>query len=60
MDGLNMRGATVSTAKGEFEKLYVGFAGATVPVAFDYGPTRLGTTTSGTTCPNGSEGPCAL
>jgi uncharacterized protein YjbI with pentapeptide repeats len=60
MDGLNMRGATVATAKGVFEKIYDGFAGAKIPVAFDYDPTRLGTTTSGTTCPNGSNGPCTL
>ncbi|WP_141824726.1 pentapeptide repeat-containing protein [Humibacillus xanthopallidus] len=60
MDGLNMRGATVATAKGQFEKIYDGYAGARVPVAFAYDPTRLGTTTGGTTCPDGSNGPCTL
>jgi uncharacterized protein YjbI with pentapeptide repeats len=60
MDGLNMRGATVATGSGQFEKLYAGYGGTTVPVAFDYGPTRLGTTTGNTTCPDGNSGPCPL
>jgi len=60
MDGLNMRGATFSTSSGDFEKIYAGFDGAKIPVAFRYGPTQLGTTTSSTTCPQGTNGPCSL
>ncbi|WP_382403368.1 pentapeptide repeat-containing protein [Flexivirga alba] len=60
MDGLNMREATVSTSGGDFEKIYSGFGGVKVPVAFHYGPTQLGTTTSNTTCPAGNNGPCSL
>lgn len=60
MDGLDMRGATFSTSSGEFEQIYIGYNGAKVPVAFDFGPTILGNTTSGTTCPDGNNGPCTL
>jgi uncharacterized protein YjbI with pentapeptide repeats len=60
MDGLEMRGATVSTTGGEFAREVAGFGGATVPVAFKYGPTLLGNTTASTLCPDGSNGPCSL
>ena len=60
MDGLDMRGATFSTASGEFENIYIGYNGVKVPVAFNFGATLLGNTTSGTTCPDGSNGPCSL
>ena len=60
MDGLDMRGATVSTSSGTFEQSFTGYAGQKVPVAFEYGPTQLGNTTQTTQCPNGSSGPCTL
>lgn len=60
MDGLDMREATVASAGGSFEKLFVGYGGAKVPVAFDYQPTRLGDTTKETTCPDGTPGPCTI
>lgn len=60
MDGLDMRGAVFSTAAGEFANVYVGYADKKVPVAFTYEATVLGDTTTGTTCPDGSSGPCRL
>ena len=60
MDGLDMREAGYSTTSGDFEKLYDGFAGTKVPVAFRYAATQLGTTTGATTCPDGNDGPCTL
>jgi hypothetical protein len=60
MDGLDMRDAKFSTGPGEFEQAYVGFDGKKVPVAFRFGATLLGNTTSGTTCPDGNNGPCQL
>ena len=60
MDGLNMQNACYSTTTGPFESVYIGFAGKEIPVAFTYGPTVLGNTTSNTTCPNGADGPCSL
>ncbi|MDE1150829.1 MAG: pentapeptide repeat-containing protein [Azospirillaceae bacterium] len=60
MDGLDMRQATYSTAKGPFEQTYDGYKGQKILVGFEYGPTVLGDTTSGTTCPNGQMGPCHL
>jgi hypothetical protein len=60
MDGLNMSEAIFSTASGEFENIYTGCGGQKVPVAFNYGLTLLGNTTSQTTCPNGKNGPCSL
>ncbi|WP_404391782.1 pentapeptide repeat-containing protein [Humibacillus xanthopallidus] len=60
MDGLNMRGATVATTPGRFQQAYDSYGGAKVIVSFDYAPTRLGTTTGNTTCPNGDAGPCSL
>lgn len=60
MDGLDMRDATYSTSGGTFEKIFAGYNGAKVPVAFKYGPTLLGNTTSGTVCPDGNSGPCSL
>jgi uncharacterized protein YjbI with pentapeptide repeats len=60
MDGLNMRGATVATTSGSFQQVYDSYGGSKVIVSFDYAPTRLGTTTGNTTCPNGEAGPCSL
>ena len=60
MDGLNMRGAIVATASGSFQQVYDSYGGSKVIVSFDYVPTRLGTTTGNTTCPNGDAGPCSL
>ena len=60
MDGLNMRGAIVATASGSFQQVYDSYGGSKVIVSFDYAPTRLGTTTGNTTCPNGDAGPCSL
>jgi uncharacterized protein YjbI with pentapeptide repeats len=60
MDGLDMREASYSTSSGEFEKLYDGFGGTKVPVAFRYAATQLGVTTAATTCPDGHDGPCTL
>ena len=58
MDGLDMRGATVSTGSGQFQKAFTGYDGKIVPVAFQFGATVLGNTTSNTTCPDGNSGPC--
>jgi hypothetical protein len=60
MDGLDMENATFTTTGGNFEKIYEGYGGKRVPVAFKYGPTVLGNTTTGTTCPDGEHGPCKL
>jgi uncharacterized protein YjbI with pentapeptide repeats len=60
MDGLDMRGAITSASGGEFRHIYKDFHGQPVPVAFDYGATVLGNTTSSTTCPDGSSGPCSI
>jgi hypothetical protein len=55
-----MRGATVATTSGSFQQVYDSYGGSKVIVSFDYAPTRLGTTTGNTTCPNGEAGPCSL
>lgn len=60
MDGLEMAGATYSTAPGSFSQTFTGYNSQQVPVAFNFGPTLLGNTTSATICPNNSSGPCTL
>ena len=55
-----MRGATVAATSGSFQEVYDSYVGSKVIVSFDYAPTRLGTTTGNTTCPNGEAGPCSL
>lgn len=61
MDGLEMDGATYSTESGLYNPTnYKDYYGNPVMIYVNYGPTVLGTTTSGTTCPNGQSGPCSL
>lgn len=60
MDGLDMRSAKVSTDQGEFSQVYKDYYGNPIPVMLSYSATILGNTTSGTTCPDGSRGPCHL
>jgi len=59
MDGLDLRNAVFSTSSGQFQKVYPGYSGNVV-IATQYGATVLGTTTTATMCPNGSQGPCTL
>jgi uncharacterized protein YjbI with pentapeptide repeats len=61
MDGLEMDGAIYSTSSGVYNPTdYKDYYGHPVMIYVNYGPTVLGTTTSGTTCPNGQSGPCSL
>ncbi|AFC30620.1 pentapeptide repeat-containing protein [Paenibacillus mucilaginosus 3016] len=60
MDGLDMRAAQVSTGQGEFSQVYKDYYGNRIPVMLSYSATVLGNTTTGTTCPDGSKGPCHL
>jgi uncharacterized protein YjbI with pentapeptide repeats len=61
MDGLDMLDATVAREPGKFEKSYKDFYGKlTIFLTVDYGKTIYGSTTSGTTCPDGAAGPCKL
>ncbi|MCM3628288.1 pentapeptide repeat-containing protein [Paenibacillus glycanilyticus] len=60
MDGLDMRSAQVSTEQGEFTQIYKDYYGNQIPVMLSYPATALGNTTAGTTCPDGSKGPCHL
>jgi uncharacterized protein YjbI with pentapeptide repeats len=61
MDGLEMEGAQYSTASGLYNPTtYTDYYGKPVIIYVEYGATVLGTTTSGTTCPNGQVGPCTL
>jgi uncharacterized protein YjbI with pentapeptide repeats len=60
MDGLDMRSAQVSTGQGEFNQVYKDYYGVPIPVILSYSATVLGNTTAGTTCPDGSRGPCHL
>jgi uncharacterized protein YjbI with pentapeptide repeats len=58
MDGLDMDKAIVATEGGSFFQAFAGYANAQVPVSFTYGPTKFGSTTENTTCPDGNHGPC--
>lgn len=60
MDGLDMRLAQVSTEPGEFNQVYKDYYGNPIPVILSYTATILGNTTPGTTCVDGSKGPCHL
>ncbi|MFB5675074.1 pentapeptide repeat-containing protein [Paenibacillus terreus] len=60
MDGLDMRSAQVSTEPGEFNQVYKDYYGNPIPVILSYSATVLGNTTNGTTCVDGSKGPCHL
>ncbi len=65
MDGLDMVGATDLPQDDNVNKVTdtpfpaLGHNGK-VMVAFTCGPTKLGNTTSGTTCQNNTNGPCTL
>lgn len=58
MDGLDMVGAIVAATGSFFEKKFTGYDQVSMPVAFNYGPTMFGNTTSNTKCPDGNSGPC--
>ena len=60
MDGLDMDNATCSTVAGNYVAKLTDYYGKPVLVFEAYPATLLGTTTSATTCPNGSAGPCSL
>ncbi|WP_221801564.1 pentapeptide repeat-containing protein [Oceanobacter mangrovi] len=60
MDGVNMQGATVSVEPGSFSDVYTFENSEPIFISLDFGLTQLGNTTSGTTCPDGSSGPCHL
>ena len=54
MDGLDMSGATYSTTGGEYTNTSLqDYDGNPIIIAVKYGPTKLGTVTSATQCPNG-------
>jgi uncharacterized protein YjbI with pentapeptide repeats len=58
MDGIDMVGAIVGASGGFFETKFTGYDHVSIPVAFNYGPTLFGNTTSNTKCPDGNSGPC--
>jgi hypothetical protein len=61
MDGLDMADASVASAPGNFTHNYEDFDGKlTIFLNVDYEKTIYGETTSGTTCPDGTSGPCKL
>jgi uncharacterized protein YjbI with pentapeptide repeats len=61
MDGLVMQGATYATEPGDYVRTdLTDYYGKGVFLSLSYQPTLLGTTTSGTVCPNGNVGPCQL
>jgi uncharacterized protein YjbI with pentapeptide repeats len=61
MDGLDMADASVASTPGNFTHNYKDFDGKlTIFLNVDYGKTVYGETTNGTTCPDGTSGPCKL
>ena len=60
MDGLDMDKAIVATESGSFFQPFAAYGGPRVLVTFNYGPTKFGSTTQNTTCPDGNHGPCQV
>jgi uncharacterized protein YjbI with pentapeptide repeats len=58
MNGCDMEQATCSTGPDSISQTFTGYDNQQVTVAFNFGPTLLGNTTTSTTCPSGKLGPC--